>query len=194
MFTYFRGPQCDMGDLARGDRKCSLCGEVGACFQLDFAHCPAFTEEQKKSAFGCFSCLRAGHFEFWHDTEIGLLDEEVLTHVYNHNHPPPPDFPSTALAELRRTPQIVTWQQELWLVHCNDFMAYLGTWEPEDFYANAVDGDGRALFLEMTDKEYERLWDDSLPAQTAQLRTWHATYYAFRCLHCGKLRGNWDCD
>jgi len=45
----------------------------------------------------------------------------------------------------------VTWQQELWLTHCNDFMIYKGTWEPKDFIANRKSGNGKALFLEMTD-------------------------------------------
>jgi uncharacterized protein CbrC (UPF0167 family) len=123
-----------------------------------------------------------------------MLDENGLTHVYNHNQPPPPDFPASALVELGRTPQIITWQQELWLTHCKDFMAYIGTWEPKDFYANAPGGDGRGLFHEMTDKDYRHLWDESLPPGAARLERWHAVFYAFRCLHCGKLRGNWDCD
>ena len=91
-------------------------------------------------------------------------------------------------------PQIVTWQQELWLTHCNDFMAYIGTWEPRDFYANTLGGDGRALFHEMTDKHYRHLWDESARPGSQRLESWRATFYAYRCLHCGKLRGNWDCD
>jgi uncharacterized protein CbrC (UPF0167 family) len=152
------------------------------------------SDAEKETAVGCFTCLRQGRFEFWHDTEIGLLDENGLTHFYNHNKPPPPDFPETALVELRRTPQIVTWQQELWLTHCNDFMAYLRTWEPKDFYAHAPDSDGRSLFLQMTEGDYNHLWDSSLPKGADRLNSWHASYYAFRCLHCGKLRGTWDCD
>ena len=113
--------------------------------------------------------------------------------MYNHNKTPPFDFPTAALIELRRTPQIVTWQQELWLIHCNDFMAYIDTWQPKDFYAHADDGNGRALFLEMTDR-YNHIWDSSLRGDADRLEEWYVTYYAFLCLHCGKLRGNWDCD
>lgn len=194
MFKYFRGPQHDMAALVDGDSTCSLCGQVGPCFRLEYALCSQLSKEQKQLALGCFSCLRKGHFEFWHDTEIGVLDEKGLKHVYNHNQSPPLDFPNTALAELRRTPQFITWQQELWLVHCSDFMAYVGTWEPKDFYANASDGDGRTLFHKMTDQKHRHLWDVSLRQGATQLESWHATYYAFRCLHCDKLRGNWDCD
>ncbi|MEO6852278.1 MAG: CbrC family protein, partial [Mucilaginibacter sp.] len=98
------------------------------------------------------------------------------------------------LTEMRRTPQFISWQQELWLCHCDDFMIYKGTWEPNDFYKNSEDGDGRALFMQMTDKELNNLWDDSLPENETLLKEWYPTYYVFECSHCGKLRGNWDCD
>lgn len=98
------------------------------------------------------------------------------------------------MIELRRTPQIVTLQQELWLTHCNDFMTYKGTWEPSDFNKNSNSGNGKELFLEMTDSELNHLWDDSLEKGETELEEWYATYYVFECKHCGKLRGNWDCD
>jgi uncharacterized protein CbrC (UPF0167 family) len=123
----------------------------------------------------------------------GPIDETGLTHVYKHNKQPPPAFPESSLVALRRTPQFTSWQQGIWLAHCDDFMRYIGTWEPTDFYRNAPDGDGRRLFVEMTD-EYKNLWDESLPSEGGRLVTWHATYYAFQCRHCGKRRGNWDCD
>jgi uncharacterized protein CbrC (UPF0167 family) len=192
-FKYFRGPQGDMAGLCLEPTGCIFCGRVGPCFRLGAAICPTLDQAQKENAHGCFSCLKAGRFQCWHDTEIGVLDESGLTHIYNHNKKPPSDFPRTALVELRKTPQIVTWQQELWLIHCNDFMAYVGTWTPEDFYKNAPDGDGRSLFLRMTDR-YNHLWDSSLREGEERLASWRATYYAFRCLHCGELRGNWDCD
>jgi uncharacterized protein CbrC (UPF0167 family) len=192
-FKYFRGPQGEMAHLCAEPIGCIFCGRVGPCFRLEVAICPTLNEDQRANAHGCFSCLKAGRFKYWHDTEIGVLDDNGLTHVYNHNKKPPAGFPRTALTELRRTPQIATWQQELWLVHCNDFMAYVGTWTPEDFYSNAPDGDGRALFLRMTDR-YNHLWDSSLREGEKRLVSWHATYYAFRCLHCRELRGNWDCD
>jgi uncharacterized protein CbrC (UPF0167 family) len=126
-FHYFSGPRDDMAGLASDGAPCSLCEGPGPCFHLELALCDSLSKKEKGSAFGCFSCLREGRFEFWHDTEFGLLDKNGLTHVYNHNQIPPADLPPSALVELRRTPQIVTWQQELWLTHCNDFMAYLGT-------------------------------------------------------------------
>jgi uncharacterized protein CbrC (UPF0167 family) len=151
---------------------------------------PTFRRAAGRKPGGCFDCLRKGRFQFWHDTEIGLLDERGLSQFYEHHAPPPPDFPRAALTELRRTPQIVTWQQELWLCHCNDFMAYLGTREPDDFASNAPGGDGRSLFLQMTDPDLSHLWDESLRPGERRPASWPATYYAFRCLHCGRPRGH----
>jgi hypothetical protein len=191
-FEYFQGPEAEMAMLV-GDRVCSLCGRGGQTFSLEFTICPELSESARGDKVGCVSCLKAGRFEFWHDTEVGLLDESGLKHVYRHNQEPPADFPQRSLVELRRTPQIVTWQQEIWLTHCRDFMIYQGTWEPADFYANDPDGDGRALFVQMT-TEYSNLWDDSVGPSEPRLESWHATYYVFRCRQCGALRGNWDCD
>ena len=191
-FEYFHGPERDMA-MRVGQRVCSLCAREGMAFSLEFAICPELPEDARHDKAGCTTCLKAGRFEFWHDTEIGMLDENGLRHIYNHNREPPADFPEGALVGLRHTPRIVTWQQELWLTHCRDFMIYLGTWEPVDFYANAPHGDGRALFIQMT-SEYPHLWDDSLLPGEPKLEAWHATYYVFRCRHCGLLRGNWDCD
>lgn len=73
-------------------------------------------------------------------------------------------------------------------------MAYQGTWDPHDFYENAPDRDGRVLFMEMTDPDGQNLWDDCWFDKSQPLGYWYATYYVFKCLHCGKLRGNWDMD
>ena len=74
-------------------------------------------------------------------------------------------------------------------------MAYLGTWEPADFVAHAADGNGRSLFHSMTrDVGLPSLWDGCCEPGTSVPSGWRATYYAFRCLHCGALAGNWDCD
>lgn len=190
-FEYFKGPLEHMSGLSAEECVCSLCGKESRCFELDYSICPELGQD-KNEKFGCYDCLKSGRFEFWHDTDIGVLDTNGLTKQYNHNLPKPEDFPDESMVLLRRTPQIVTWQQELWLTHCNDFMVYMGTWSPEDFYENAPDGDGRSLFLKMTD-HYPNLWDDSLREGETELASWHATYYVFKCRHCGMLTGNWDC-
>lgn len=184
-----------MSDLLENTHTCDLCAaENQICFSLNYAITKFFSDDNKEGKKGCAKCLRDGKFEFWHDTEYGMLDERGLVKVYNHNMANPPAISAEKLNELKRTPQIITWQQELWLTHCNDFMIYKGTWQPVDFYRNSKNGNGRELFLEMTDSDLQHLWDESLEKVGKQLKSWYATYYVFECKHCGKLRGNWDCD
>ena len=193
-FKYFKGPVDEMSDFIEEKSICSICGMEGRCFELDYTITNEFSEDEKEGKVGCFNCLRNGLFEFWHDTEFGMLDENGLTKVYKHNMENPPQVENEKLIELRRTPQFISWQQELWLTHCDDFMVYKGTWTPKDFHTNSEDGNGRKLFMEMTDADYNNLWDDSLDDGQTNLEEWYPTYYVFKCLHCGKLRGNWDCD
>lgn len=184
-----------MGDLLDGKHKCSICHlHHDNCFDLEFSITDKFNPDDKKDKIGCYECLRKGEFEFWHDTEYGVLDEKGLSKVYSHNIESPPKLSESLLLELRRTPQFITYQQEIWLTHCDDFMVYKGTWQPLDFYKNSPTGDGRDLFMEMTDKDMSRLWDESLVDGQTLLEQWYPTYYVFECRHCRKLRGYWDCD
>jgi uncharacterized protein CbrC (UPF0167 family) len=194
-FKYFDGPLTDMSGLLLDGGTCDLCKKKhNFCFNLSFAISTTFQDEEKDGKIGCYDCLLKGDFEFWHDTEFGFLDENGLTKVYSHNMDNPPLVDRMKLSELRKTPQIITYQQEVWLTHCNDFMVYKGIWEPMDFYKNSETGNGRDLFIEMTDSDLNHLWDDSLVEGENILEQWYATYYVFECLHCKKMRGNWDCD
>ena len=190
---YFAGPITDMADLTGETRPCSFCGQRRPCFELSDAICPELPEDAGESMIGCLDCLRAGRFEFRHGTEFGMLTEEGLIDERTEEPSLSKRLSEAALVELRRTPRIATNQDEIWLTHCNDFMAYQGTWNPSDFYGNAPDGDGKALFLEMTDHDQD-LWDDSISDPSGRVTSWYATYYVFKCLHCGKLRGYWDVD
>ena len=160
---------------------------------MEYSHTKRFSDEEKEGKLGCYDCLRNGEFEFWHDTEFGFLDEKGFTRIYTHNIEHPPQLESI-LTELKRTPPIVTYQPDVWLTHCNDFMVYTGTWDPLDFYKNSPTGDGRDLFIETTDSDISHLWDESLQEGQTLLEEWYATYYVFQCRHCSKLRGHWDCD
>jgi uncharacterized protein CbrC (UPF0167 family) len=188
-FKYFLGPPEDMAGIATNEAPCAFCGATAEAFSLR----GALLRESggDASGFGCASCLAAGRFAFPHNTELGPLgenggatgkEEAALGHLREG-----------ALEELRRTPALLTWEGERWLTHCDDFMAYLGTWAPGDFAA-AAPADPRGLFLRMTRDETLRfLWDDSLDGGET-LPVWNVTYYAFRCLHCEELAGSWDCD
>ena len=199
-FRYFRAPESEM-DLLPGSRVCSLCGQPGRCFPLDNAPATA----------GCVDCLRLGRFGFSHDTEVGLITEEgFIPHdepddsprrvfiVANsgeaevgsapHLHPPKPHVTEEAIAELRRTPSFSTWQEVRWPVHCEDFMAYLGIWGPEEFVKAAPEGEGRRLFLDMVQPLRHRSWPEDGEPRFGQ------NFVAFQCLHCQTRTGIWDID
>lgn len=93
-----------------------------------------------------------------------------------------------AIAELRRTPGFSTWQEVVWPVHCDDFMAYLGIWGPEEFTGAAPEGEGRQLFLEMVDSAFHPDW----PAESGP--RFGQNFVAFQCLHCQTRTGIWDSD
>lgn len=190
-FRYFKGPSNDMSNYVEGSHMCSYCKTKSKdCFEV-----PPVENESASSVnrIGCYSCLRAGRFEFWHDTEFGLLLDDGLKEFYDYHIPPTEMLDSKVLQELRRTPQIVTIQQERWLVHCGDFMTYIGRWDPVDFISHSPTGKGRDLFLDMTAEYQAHLWDDC-KLEKANNSSWAVYYYSFRCEECKQLRGYWEMD
>jgi uncharacterized protein UPF0167 len=183
-FDYFHGPVQEMSHLAQGERRCSFCETTGLCFSLE------------GDEYGCIDCLRRGRFYFSHQTEVGYLSpDEGLSSETGRQRKLARTFNRANLAALLRTPQFVTWQGERWLVHCDDFMTYLGEWKPHDFQHHAPNGDGRKLFMGMFDqKELAALWDETTPAGAKAPEDWSFHVHVFRCRHCGILRGHWDCD
>jgi uncharacterized protein CbrC (UPF0167 family) len=178
-FKYFKGPTEDMDSFIEQKMVCSICGNENDCFELEYSITEEFKDDDKEGKAGCIDCLKMGLFRFWHDTEFGVLDENGLTKVYKHNAANPPLIAESVLEEMRRTPRIQMWQQERWLTHCNDFMIYKGTWTPKDFYANSKDGNGRQLFIDMTDTDENHLWDDSLSEGETELEEWYPMYFLF---------------
>ena len=199
-FCYFRAPESEMGFLP-GNRVCSLCGQHGRCFPFDNA--PATAR--------CVGCLRLGRFGFSHDTEAGLVTEEsfiphsepdasprrvfvvatggeAVVDAVPLVHPQTPHVSKGAIAELRRTPGFSTWQEIVWPVHCDDFMAYLGLWGPEEFAGAAPEAEGRQLFLGMVDSALHGDWPEDREPRFGQ------NYVAFQCLHCQLRTATFDID
>ena len=96
--------------------------------------------------------------------------------------------PTEMLLELVRTPAYATWQGEQWSFHCKQPMVYIGPWEQADFDHHAADGDGRALYMQITDAPFEDLWDEG--GEMSDLMY----VYVHRCPSCGTLRAHWDSD
>jgi len=210
-FRYFRAPESEMSALMPGERICSLCGQSGRCFPLDYVISSELSEEERRGKIGCYDCLRRDRFGFMHGTEVGLITEEgILPHSEPDDlprrvfvvasdgeavadsaplvQPPNSRVTEAAVAELRRTPGFGTWQEIIWPVHCDDFMAYLGIWGPEDFDRAAPAGEGRQLFLDMVDSSYYSGWpEDGNPH-------FGPNFVAFQCLHCSFRSATFDID
>lgn len=212
-FRYFRGREADMSGLLPGLRVCSLCGELGQSFDLERTIVTGLSEAEREGKVGCLECLRQDRFGFFHVTEVGFFDDEGLTPLHE-----PDDFPERvfvvsedggvipdhapvvplpkprvseeAIAELRRTPNFPTYQDIEWLVHHDDFMAYLGIWGPKELAAISPGDNGRSLFFEVVDPASysEMFWPEGEDPLFAD------NLVAFQCLHCQAYRGILDFD
>jgi hypothetical protein len=203
-FEYFRGPADQMLHLDKhGQEQCSYCGMLAWCFNVEGYDSAA------GHLMGCANCLRVGKFRTSHNTEIGYVSDDLLLDEHFGPRPLPVGFSPAAAESLCRTPQYVGCQEGVWLVHCRDFMAYLGYWQPDDFRRHAADRNGRKLYIEMTvilpgehrplsqadmlrlEQNRDFIW----PSDEPDRDEWGGMlYYAFVCRHCGVLRGYYDCD
>ena len=200
-----------MSSLLSGVRVCSLCGQTGRCFDLGSTLGTQLSETERAGKAGCLECLRLDRFGFSHDTEVGFFTKEGFLPLYEPDtspkqiflvsgsgeatmasvpliYPPKPHLAEEAIAELRRTPEFATWQDIMWPVHHDDFMAYFGIWSPDDLAAIYSPGTARELFLEMVDSDFHNLWPEGKEPKIGQ------NIVAFQCLHCSTRRGILDFD
>lgn len=86
-----------------------------------------------------------------------------------------------------RTPGFCGWQQEKWLVHCNDACAFLGPAGRQEIEAigNHALIDSLRKDIQMDEEEFERYFEE-LDKEA------EPTAYIFRCLHCGVYLGYSD--
>ena len=210
-FRYFRGSETDMSSLLPGVRVCSLCGQTGRCFDLGSTLGTELSETERAGKVGCLECLRQDRFGFSHDTEAGFFTEEGFLPLYEPDtspkqifvvsesgqaagasapliYPPNPHVAEEAIAELRQTPEFATWQDIMWPVHHDDFMAYLGIWGPDDLAAASSLATARELFLEMVEIGWHSLWPEGKEPGIGQ------NIVVFQCLHCQTYRGILDFD
>ena len=156
----------------------------------------------------CYQCWRSDRAAFTIDTELGMVTWEHAVKGETHGapdlhttdfelipeHPDHPEawsaarVPSEMLLELVRTPAYVTWQGERWLFHCKQPMVYIGPWQQADFDRHSPDGDGRALYMQITEDPFEDLWEEGGEMSSLMY------VYVFRCPACNALRAHWDSD
>jgi uncharacterized protein CbrC (UPF0167 family) len=95
------------------------------------------------------------------------------------------------ITELLHTPAFRAWQGDIWLVHCNDFMTFIGTWYHDDFVKNSPDGDAKKFFDTINDNyNGDDFYDKQFGPNKSEYA--EASFYAFQCLHCREFRGYCD--
>jgi uncharacterized protein CbrC (UPF0167 family) len=87
----------------------------------------------------------------------------------------------------RRTPSYSSWQQEEWLVHCNDACEFHGDASIADVRkaSDATKADWR--------QHYGLDGDDWKLSTTGYEPAGDNAFYKFVCRHCGLVRLGWDC-
>jgi uncharacterized protein CbrC (UPF0167 family) len=157
----------------------------------------------------CYPCFRDGKAQNVVDTELGMVTHEDAANGMTHGipladpsrlsgyelvpHPVDPNVPDEKwyhvrvapdhLQELIRTPRYHTWQGERWLFCCHRPSAFLGS-----LPAELIAKPSRPVSEAISEWIRAPKWDGTLKAHGSH------TYYLFRCLQCGKLRFNDDCD
>jgi uncharacterized protein len=164
-FRYHPDP-LGSGAISESDNACECCGEVRGYAYTG----PFYAVEEVESL--CPWCIASGAAAEKFDGDFTDPDEA------------PADLPAGIFDEVRRrTPGFGGWQQERWLFHCNDAMAFLrpAGWQELQPYPDAI-----ASLRE------EEGWDEGyLQALTTD---GSPTAYLFECLHCGTHRAYSDSD
>ncbi|MDI7227741.1 CbrC family protein [Leptospira santarosai] len=186
---------------------CKFCGKSEGCLTLDLT---TYSIERAKvvelaegqdgnlysgnfNTFGCIDCLRLGSFFYRHGTEAGELRENLFV-KFDYDRQaydpvdPQPSIDEIAKLELRKTPSFRTFQGDVWLVHCDDFMTYIGVWDFEDFKKNDPNGNVLNFFIQTAGKNAAYDWN--VNSETGLHELFHGEYanaccYAFHCTKCG---------
>ena len=86
-----------------------------------------------------------------------------------------------------RTPGYVSWQQENWIVCCDDACEFHGDADPGELAA--LHGDDRSRVA----KDFDLPIDDFEEMLKHYEPKGSPAIYKFKCRHCGTAQYNWDC-
>ena len=179
-FRYHPDPLAT-GSVVRSDTACVVCGRaqgyvytgpVYAAEDLDDAICPwCIADGGAHARFGAeFTRVEdvGGHSDGWDPVPRAVAEEVAY-----------------------RTPGFSCWQTHYWWTHCRDAAEFLGPAGHAELtgeWRGAVDVIRRdAGWDTAPEDEWEELF-------RSFERDGSPSAYVFRCRHCGKLGGFWDCD
>lgn len=163
------------GSIEARDIICVCCGEARGYVYVG----PAYSETDLEAI--CPWCISTGlaHDRFG----VEFTDTDGIG-----GYEPGKTVPPEVREEIAfRTPGFNGWQQERWLVHCEDACAFLGAVGKEELeaYADQELIDSLHADVEMDENQFHDYFE-ILSKQNGP------TAYVFRCLHCGMFVGYSD--
>ena len=166
---FFHAPITHLNGFKYGKDTCENCQTEQKLFTLN-------PNRNAHPIWICIDCLQRIPIECGHNTSYGFVDLNLPAGLEESDARK--KVSEKSYLEMCRTPRFMTLQGEQWLCHCNDFMNYLGTWEAPDFTNASKDGNGKKLFLEMTEPDSVHLWDE---LELAENDKWNRA--GFPCRH-----------
>lgn len=186
---------------------CFFCGEnKSPMMELDGSLTIISDKNIDDAKNGCLKCLQQKKYGFEQEVEYGLLtkdglvlesdkDSDAKESVYYTSYIVPVEkqllsMEASKYQELMHTPPFRAWQGAKWLVHCNDFMKFIGTWAHEDFVKHSPDGDAKTFYDRICLYGGDDLYDDQFGPNKSEYA--ECTFYAFECPTCKQKRGYID--
>jgi uncharacterized protein len=175
LFKYHPDPVAT-GSFEPREITCVCCGKVRAYVYVG----PVYAEADVEKAI-CPWCIKDGlvHDKFGAElTDIDAIGD----------YDPAVSVPIEVREEVAfRTPGFNGWQQERWLVHCNDACAFLGPAGKQELTAY-----GSEELIESLRADVNMSDVDFLAYLEKMNKQSGPTAYVFRCLHCGQYQGYSD--
>lgn len=174
-FKYHPDPIAS-GSIEQRDITCVCCGERRSYVYVG----PVYGERDLDEQI-CPWCISSGlaHNKFGAEfTDIDAIG----------NYDPAVSLAPDIRAEIAfRNPGFNGWQQERWLVHCDDARAFLGPAGKTEIveYGSQELIDSLRTDIGLSDEEFEDYFQ-KISRNSAP------TAYVFRCLHCGQFAGYSD--
>ncbi|HYM59311.1 MAG TPA: CbrC family protein [Thermoanaerobaculia bacterium] len=196
-YRYFKQPHA-FSTFGGEPKECGICEAVAPGYEGPFIG-------EGDLDFACESCLHSGRLAE-DDFATNAGDGAALRVAIAAANPGLPAARVEALAGERtaelhhRTPQITTWQDLTWPVHCSDYCRYEKEAGRADLVAMAGPADPKRFFVNHLHPEYrgtdlDHLWQ-SIRADSPQDNSaaYDTTAYLFACVECGEAVILWDCS
>lgn len=156
---------------------CSICNEerniryTGSFYSID------------EPDYICPWCIADGSAAKMYDGEFN--DYCGIEGVSPNPKEPKPKISKELLLEItKKTPSYKSWQQERWMIHCNEPCAFIGYADTETI---------EPLWEELKDDiENNRYGADFIKSSLS--KDGSLVGYLFQCLHCNQHRLHVDCD